>query len=177
MRVGRLSHGRTVLDVFACTGGFSVYAAAGGATEVLSVDQSEPALEAARRNMDHNRSSVLVRTCRHHVIAGDAFTVMADLAGRGRRFDVVVVDPPSFAARQSKVPAALRTPTAASPGSPWRSSSRVARSSGVVLEPGHGGGLHDRGRTGPRVAGRSLDVSTAPGTRSTTRSRSPRAPT
>ena len=51
IRVGQLAGGRRVLDVFACTGGFSVHAAAGGATEVLSVDQSAPALATARRNM------------------------------------------------------------------------------------------------------------------------------
>ena len=158
VRVGRLAHGRTVLDVFACTGGFSVYAAAGGATEVLSVDQSQPALDAARRNMDHNRNSVLVRTCRHVVLAGDAFTVMADLARRGRRFDVVVVDPPSFAARQSKVPAALHA------------YGRLAGLAAALVEPG--GTLVQAScssrvtaedftasvERGARVAGRSLDV-------------------
>jgi 23S rRNA (cytosine1962-C5)-methyltransferase len=107
VRVGRRADGARVLDVFACTGGFSVHAAAGGATEVVSVDQSAPALETARRNMAHNEGSALVRTCRHDIVVGDAFTVMADLARRGRQFDLVVVDPPSFASRQAKVPAAL----------------------------------------------------------------------
>jgi 23S rRNA (cytosine1962-C5)-methyltransferase len=107
VRVGRLADGARVLDVFACTGGFSVHAAAGGATEVMSVDQSAPALETARRNMAHNAGSALVRTCHHDIVVGDAFATMADLARRGRRFDVVVVDPPSFASRQSKVPTAL----------------------------------------------------------------------
>jgi len=50
-RVRNLADGARVLDVFSCTGGFSVYAAAGGATAVTSVDQSEPALVTARRNM------------------------------------------------------------------------------------------------------------------------------
>ena len=54
IRVGQLAGGRRVLDVFACTGGFSVHAAAGGATEVVSVDQSAPALAMAQRNMALN---------------------------------------------------------------------------------------------------------------------------
>lgn len=107
IRVGRLADGRRVLDVFACTGGFSVHAAAGGATQVTSVDQSDHALATARRNMDRNADQALVRTCRHDTVTGDAFDVMEDLARRGRRFEVVVVDPPSFASRQASVPAAL----------------------------------------------------------------------
>ena len=98
-----MSEGARVLDVFACTGGFSVHAAAGGAAEVTSVDQSAPALASAVRNMASNRDRPAVAACRHDVEAGDAFDVMAALARRGRRFDVVVVDPPSFAARQASV--------------------------------------------------------------------------
>jgi len=106
IRVGRLAAGRRVLDVFACTGGFSVHAAAGGATDVLSVDQSAPALATARRNMARNAD--LVAGTRHHVAVGDAFAVMSELAAAGRDFDVVVVDPPSFASRREQVPTALR---------------------------------------------------------------------
>jgi 23S rRNA (cytosine1962-C5)-methyltransferase len=106
VRVGRLAAGRRVLDVFACTGGFSVHAAAGGATEVLSVDQSAPALATARRNMALNPAAVA--GTHHDITVGDAFAVMADLARQGRRFDIVVVDPPSFASRRDQVPAALR---------------------------------------------------------------------
>jgi len=104
--VRRWSHGDEVLDVFACTGGFSVHAAAGGATEVLSVDQSAPALATARRNMALNPAAA--SGTHHDVAVGDAFAVMADLAAAGRRFDIVVVDPPSFASRRDQVPAALR---------------------------------------------------------------------
>jgi 23S rRNA (cytosine1962-C5)-methyltransferase len=107
-RVGELSRGRRVLDVFVCTGGFSVHAAAGGATDVTSVDQSRHAVDAARRNMARNASRPAVAACRHDTITGDAFDVMADLVARRRRFDVVVVDPPSFASRRASVPAALR---------------------------------------------------------------------
>jgi 23S rRNA (cytosine1962-C5)-methyltransferase len=107
IRVGELSDGARVLDVFACTGGFSVHAAAGGAVEVTSVDQSAPALTTATRNMALNTDVAGVKACHHSVVVGDAFAVLQDLGRRRRRVDLVVVDPPSFAARQANVPAAL----------------------------------------------------------------------
>ena len=97
-----------VLDVFCCTGGFSVYAAAGGATSVHSVDLAPGAIATTRRNMAHNRDRREVAACRHHTTTGDAFTVLADLADRGARFDVVVIDPPSFASKQADVARACR---------------------------------------------------------------------
>lgn len=105
--VGAACTGARVLDVFSAGGGFSLAAAAGGATSVLSVDMSGPALEAARRNVGHNRQIEAVRRCRHTTRRGDAFEVMADLAAAGERFDVVVVDPPSFAQNEASVRGAL----------------------------------------------------------------------
>lgn len=107
-RVRARADGARVLDVYACTGGFSVNAAAGGAQLVHSIDISAAAIATARRNMDHNRSLAAVRACHHHDTVGDAMAVMAEMADRGRRFDLVVVDPPSFASRQDQVPGALR---------------------------------------------------------------------
>jgi 23S rRNA (cytosine1962-C5)-methyltransferase len=49
-----------------------------------------------------------VRACHHHDTVGDAMAVMAEMADHGRRFDMVVVDPPSFASRQDQVDGALR---------------------------------------------------------------------
>jgi 23S rRNA (cytosine1962-C5)-methyltransferase len=106
--VGARCKGARVLDVFSSGGGFTLAAAAGGATSVLSVDISGPALEAARRNLVHNRQIGAVRRCHHSTRRGDAFEVMADLAAAGKRFDVVVVDPPSFAQNEASVPGALR---------------------------------------------------------------------
>jgi 23S rRNA (cytosine1962-C5)-methyltransferase len=107
--VGTASSGARVLDVFACTGGFSLSAAAGGARSVHSVDASPHALDAARRNFTHNDHRPAVRACRLETTAGDAFAVMGELSSGGRRFDVVVVDPPSFAQRQADVEGALRS--------------------------------------------------------------------
>jgi 23S rRNA (cytosine1962-C5)-methyltransferase len=105
--VGSLAAGMRVLDVFASTGGFGVYAAAGGATTVTSVDQSEPTLAVAVRNFAHNASLPEVRHCEHNLIPGDAFEVMDRLIRRGKHFDIVVVDPPSFAQRKENVERAL----------------------------------------------------------------------
>ena len=106
--VGARSSGARVLDVFCCGGGFSVHAAAGGATEVVSVDQSGPAIDATARNVRHNAGLAAVARCRAIGMVGDAFDVMERLARGHERFDIVVVDPPSFASRQSSVPGAVR---------------------------------------------------------------------
>ena len=107
-----LAAGRDVLDVFASTGGFALACAAGGARSVHLVDQSAPALAAAERNIAHNRRIREVRECAIHTTVGDAFDVLAALDRRATRdadrFDVVVLDPPSFASRQSQVERALR---------------------------------------------------------------------
>jgi 23S rRNA (cytosine1962-C5)-methyltransferase len=105
--VRSMAAGLDVLDVFASTGGFAVSAAAGGATSVHLVDQSAPALETAERNLRHNRRLHEVRRCATHATVGDAFEVLTTLAGRDERFDLVIVDPPSFASNQGAVPRAL----------------------------------------------------------------------
>jgi 23S rRNA (cytosine1962-C5)-methyltransferase len=96
-----------VLDVFASTGGFTVYSAAGGATEVVAVDQSEPTLAVAARNLQHNIGLPPVQRCAYQPMVGDAFEVMNRLVRQGQRFDMVVIDPPSFAQRQTNVDRAL----------------------------------------------------------------------
>lgn len=99
-----LAADRDVLDVFACTGGFSVHAAAGGAAAVTSVDASRPALAAARANMARNPVAV---DTPHRVRTGDAFAVMENLIDDGATFGLIVVDPPAFAQRKSQVPGAV----------------------------------------------------------------------
>ena len=106
--VGSAAAGARVLDVFACTGGFSLAAAAGGARSVRGVDASAEALEAARGNFARNRHLPAVRRCRLDTTVGDAFDVLAGLGSSGERFDVVIVDPPSFTSSQAGVAAALR---------------------------------------------------------------------
>ena len=106
-RVRALADGARVLDVFCCTGGFSVHAAAGGARSVLAVDASAPAVSAAGRNLELNRGEVDARF-ELTTAVGDAFEVL-DALGRGReRFDLAVVDPPSFTRRAGDADAAVR---------------------------------------------------------------------
>lgn len=102
LRVKELSKGKSVLNVFAYTGGFSVYAASGDGKEVVSVDVSVPALEAAIRNMAHNKLTVP-----HETIAENAFDLLAHMKSQKRLFDMVIIDPPMFAQSEKQIPAAL----------------------------------------------------------------------
>lgn len=108
-RVEELAAGKSVLDVFAYTGGFSLYAARGGARVVVSLDSSAPALESAARNMVLNRHHPAVAAASHELLVEDAFEGLARLGKSRRRFDVVIVDPPAFARRQTQVAQALVT--------------------------------------------------------------------
>ena len=106
-RVEKLSEGKSVLNVFAYTGGFSVYAARGGAKQVVSVDISAPAIEAASRNMVYNKHIPTVMAASHEAIAEDAFEILARMESQKRLFDLVIIDPPMFAQNQAQIPAAL----------------------------------------------------------------------
>ncbi|HNR96836.1 MAG TPA: class I SAM-dependent rRNA methyltransferase [Anaerolineae bacterium] len=106
-RVQKQAKGKSVLNLFAYTGGFSVYAARGGARSVLSLDSSAPALEAAQRNWERNKASYLPGA-RHEVLATDAFAQLERMKEGGRRFGLVIVDPPAFAQEQSQVKQALK---------------------------------------------------------------------
>ncbi len=101
--VAQLASGKRVLDVFASTGGFTVHAAAGGATSVHAVDLSAPTLAVAERNLDLNRDLPAVVACTVTTEVADAFDAMGRLGRAGERFDIVVVDPPSFAQRAATV--------------------------------------------------------------------------
>ena len=96
-----------MLNVFAYTGGFSVYAARGGAKQVVSVDLSAPALQAAIRNFSHNQHIPAVKSAIHETIADDAFEVLARLELQKRLFDLVIIDPPMFAQNQNQVASGL----------------------------------------------------------------------
>lgn len=106
-QVEALARGKRVLNVFSYSGGFSLYAARGGAVEVVSVDLSAPALQAAERNFAHNAHLTAVAAANHQTIAADAFATLADMQADGRLFDMVIIDPPMFAQNQSQMAAAL----------------------------------------------------------------------
>ena len=107
--VRQISAGRRVLDVFAYSGGFSVYAAAGGAESVTSLDISEPALQAAEANFALNQDNPQVAAARHKGIVSDVFEGLESLRTSGKRFDLVIVDPPSFAKSAAEIEGALAT--------------------------------------------------------------------
>jgi 23S rRNA (cytosine1962-C5)-methyltransferase len=73
----------------------------------VSVDASVPALQVAARNLAQNRHIQAVAAASHEILAGDAFETLAGMGERGRRFDVVIVDPPAFAQREGQVAQAL----------------------------------------------------------------------
>jgi 23S rRNA (cytosine1962-C5)-methyltransferase len=102
--VGKLAAGRRVLNLFGYTGGFSVYAAAGGASETTTVDVAAPAIEAARRNFTRNGLPLAAA----RFAAVDAFAFLEGAAGAGERHDLVISDPPSFASSRRTLAAGLR---------------------------------------------------------------------
>jgi 23S rRNA (cytosine1962-C5)-methyltransferase len=97
-RVGELSKGKTVLDVFSYAGGFSIHALVNGADEVTSLDISKQALDIAKHNAKLNEFRGI-----HKTISGDAFQVLDDLIKNKKKYDVVVIDPPSFAKQESEI--------------------------------------------------------------------------
>uniref|UniRef100_UPI00405726D4 class I SAM-dependent rRNA methyltransferase n=1 Tax=Alistipes sp. TaxID=1872444 RepID=UPI00405726D4 len=88
--VGRYAKGRTVLNTFCYTGGFSVYAMAGGAKEVVSVDASERAVKLADENMILNFGPEV----KHSSLAVDAVEYLKNI---GPKYDLIILDPPAFA--------------------------------------------------------------------------------
>ncbi|MEM7601544.1 MAG: class I SAM-dependent methyltransferase [Verrucomicrobiota bacterium] len=99
-RVGELSKGLDVLNAFSFSGGFSLYAALGGARSVTDLDISEHALSAAERNFALNHEAPGVAACQHHRVQDDAFEWI-EKATPGF-YDLVIVDPPSLAKRESE---------------------------------------------------------------------------
>jgi 23S rRNA (cytosine1962-C5)-methyltransferase len=98
------ARGAEILNCFSYTGGFGIAALKAGAAKVTNVDSSATALELARRNVELNgldASSV-------EYAEGDAFTILRRYRGEGRRFDLVVLDPPKFAESQSQLMRASR---------------------------------------------------------------------
>lgn len=95
-RIGKWSKDRSVLNLFAYTGGFSIYAGKGGARSVTTVDLAKPAIEEARCNWELNA----LPEQQHELVAADVFDFLDQAKRAGRSWDLVVVDPPSFAPAQ-----------------------------------------------------------------------------
>lgn len=99
-RLARYVRDAEVLDLFCYAGGFGVQAAAAGARRVTCVDASDGALDLARHNAALNDAAACVET-----VHGDAFQVLKQLRADGRRFDVIVLDPPAFIRRRKDMEA------------------------------------------------------------------------
>ena len=97
-RVGELAAGKRVLDVFSFAGGFSLHALAGGAEQVTSLDISPQAQAAAEAHVILND----LDPTKHEKLVGDAFTLLAQLHTDGQQYDLIIVDPPSFAKREKE---------------------------------------------------------------------------
>jgi 23S rRNA (cytosine1962-C5)-methyltransferase len=102
LAAAKLARNRRVLDAFCYTGGFGLCAARAGASAVLGVDVSEPALEIARANAKLNGLDQVVFE-RHEV-----FDKMEALYRAGEKFGVVILDPPKFARSRNAVDEAMR---------------------------------------------------------------------
>lgn len=101
-RVGALARGRTVLNLFCYTGGFSVYALSGGAAHVDSVDSSRKAMDMVDVNVALNGFAPDLHTS----VCSDAIEFLRDVpAGK---YDLMIVDPPAFAKHRGALRNALR---------------------------------------------------------------------
>jgi 23S rRNA (cytosine1962-C5)-methyltransferase len=105
-RVEELAAGREVLNAFSFSGGFSCYAARGGAKSVTDLDISAHALESARRNFALNKTDAAVARCRHETVQADAFEWLERNAAR--KFDLIILDPPSLARREAERAGAIQ---------------------------------------------------------------------
>jgi 23S rRNA (cytosine1962-C5)-methyltransferase len=103
-RVRALAAGRDVLDGFCYTGGFTVAALAGGAASVMAVESSAPALAMARENVAQNA----VDAARVTFEQADVFAFQRTLRDQGRRFGLIVLDPPKFAPTAAQASKAAR---------------------------------------------------------------------
>jgi 23S rRNA (cytosine1962-C5)-methyltransferase len=104
--VETFAKGKRVLNAFSFSGGFSLYAARGGATSVSSLDISAHALESARRNFALNLADPKIAAAHHEIIQADVFDWFQ--LPQQRSFDLIIVDPPSLAKRETERGEAIR---------------------------------------------------------------------
>ncbi len=105
-RVETLAAGRDVLNAFSFSGGFSLYAARGGARSTTDLDISPHALDSARRNFALNATDPRIAACRHECAQADTFDWLA--ASSRADFDLAILDPPSLAKRETERAGAIQ---------------------------------------------------------------------
>ncbi|MBU0552317.1 class I SAM-dependent methyltransferase [Myxococcota bacterium] len=97
-RVRGEAEGRSVLNLFAYTGAFTVYAADGGAAETTTVDWSNTYLDWTEDNLLRND----IRGHHHELVRADALEFLEGAARARRRWDIIVLDPPTFSNRKGR---------------------------------------------------------------------------
>jgi len=145
--VRRWAKGRRVLNLFSYTGAISVYAQAGGATEVVAVDVAAKAHARARKNF---AASGFDPEKPEHIV-GDALKVLTRFEERGRKFDLVAIDPPAFAS------------AAARGGKPWSAIRDYAELVTHCLRITERGGLLIAASSTHKMSGEDFDAAIAEG--------------
>ncbi|KJZ02878.1 class I SAM-dependent methyltransferase [Pseudoalteromonas piscicida] len=93
-----------VLNCFCYTGTFGLYALRGGCSKVINVDVSQPALDTAKRNVEHNELDL----SKAEFVKQDVFKLLRQYRDEGRQFDTIVMDPPKFAESKAQLNGACR---------------------------------------------------------------------
>ncbi len=101
--IEKFCKGKKMLDAFCYNGGFGLHAAKSGAKEITFLDLSNSAIENAKENFEYNKFKSKVE-----FINADVFDVLNDFIKNKKWFDVVMIDPPSFAKQKKNIPAAKK---------------------------------------------------------------------
>ena len=101
--IHRICKGNDVLDCFTHTGSFALNAGISGAKSVLGIDVSQHAIDCATKNSELNNLQDTVKFECHN-----AFDVLASWSKEGRKFDVVILDPPAFTKSRDTISGAKR---------------------------------------------------------------------
>ncbi|MDX2320805.1 MAG: class I SAM-dependent methyltransferase [Moritella sp.] len=100
----KYAKGKDVLNCFSYTGGFGVYALQAGAKSITNVDLSQPALDIAKRNAEHNELDLSNASFER----ADVFKILRQYREEGRTFDTIILDPPKFAESKAQMKGACR---------------------------------------------------------------------
>jgi 23S rRNA (cytosine1962-C5)-methyltransferase len=101
--IEKFSKGKSVLDAFCNAGGFGLHAASAGAESVTFIDSSGTAIENAKVNFELNKLN-----CKTEFITGDVFEYLEKCSNSGKKFDLVILDPPAFAKSKKNLPTAKK---------------------------------------------------------------------
>lgn len=115
---------KSVLNVFSYTGGFSIYAFAGGCRSVVEIDSNPWAIKTSRETFELNFPSKQFETDSFQQLQRDAFIALKQLVAMKKSFDLVILDPPAFATNKKQKVKALIT------------YSRLAESGALLTQPG-----------------------------------------